>query len=68
MTTIRNPDDRLPPGELTEKERFIAAIRRGLAEAEAGLGVDDEELGDDLNAALDRRFGPLDSVERKTKR
>jgi prevent-host-death family protein len=45
----------------TEKERFIASVRRGLAEAEAGLGIPAEELGDDINAALDRRFGPIET-------
>lgn len=38
---------------LTERARFIAAIERGLAEANAGLGIDDAELGDDINDALD---------------
>ena len=36
-------------------------VRRGLAEAEAGLGIPAEELGDDINAALDRRFGPIET-------
>ncbi len=42
---------------LTERDRFIAAVNQGLAESEAGLAVDDE----DLNALLDRKFGPLDT-------
>lgn len=42
---------------LTERARFVAAVNQGLAEAEAGLAVDDE----DLNALLDRKFGPLDA-------
>ncbi len=40
----------------TERERFVAAVQQGLAESEAGLGIDDE----DLNEALDRQFGLLD--------
>lgn len=44
---------------LTERERLIAAINQGLAESEAGLGVDSEEIGDDIIGFLDRRFGPL---------
>jgi prevent-host-death family protein len=46
----------LPPADfdrLTERERFVAAIRQGLAESNAGLGITDEELG----AELDRRYG-----------
>jgi len=41
---------------LSERERFIAAVEQGLAESDAGLGVDDGEL----NEILDQRFGPLD--------
>jgi prevent-host-death family protein len=41
---------------LNERERFIAAAEQGLAESDAGLGVDDGEL----NKILDQRFGPLD--------
>jgi prevent-host-death family protein len=41
---------------LTERERFLASIQQGLSEADAGLGIDDI----DLNAALDREFGPLE--------
>ena len=41
---------------LTERERFVAAIHHGLAEADAGLGIDDA----DLTAELDREFGQLD--------
>ncbi len=41
---------------MTERERFVAAIHQGLAEADAGLGIDDA----DLTAELDRQFGPLD--------
>lgn len=40
----------------TERERFVAAVEQGLAESEAGLGVEDREL----NELLDERFGPLD--------
>ncbi|MFL6292509.1 MAG: hypothetical protein ACJ759_16570, partial [Thermoanaerobaculia bacterium] len=43
--------------EDTELERFLSAIREGLADAEAGRVIDDEELG----AFLDEQFGPLDS-------
>lgn len=46
----------LPPSDfdrLTERERFVAAIRQGLAESEDGLGITDEELG----AELDRKHG-----------
>ncbi len=41
---------------LTERDRFLAAVNQGLAESEAGLGIDD----DDLDAELEHRFGPLD--------
>lgn len=44
---------------LTERERLIAAINQGLAESEAGLYVDSDEIGDDIIGFLDRRFGPL---------
>lgn len=43
-----------------EREQFIALIRERLAEAEVGQVIDDAEVGPDLNAALDRLFGPLD--------
>ena len=43
---------------LMERERFVVAVERGLAESEAGLGVADE----DLNAVLDRNFGPVESA------
>ena len=42
---------------LTERDRFVAAVNRGLAESEAGLGSDDE----DLNALLDSKFGLVDT-------
>lgn len=38
------------------RERFIASIREGLADAEAGRIVSDEELG----RILDERFGTAD--------
>jgi len=41
---------------LSERERFIAAVEQGLAESDAGLGVDDGEL----NEILDDKYGPLD--------
>lgn len=43
--------------EDAERERFLSAIREGLADAEAGRVVDDEEL----DSFLDEKFGPLDS-------
>ncbi len=39
-----------------ERARLIRAIERGLAEADAGLGVDDADIGDDINAFLDARY------------
>ena len=41
---------------LTERERFIAAIAEGLADADAGRVVSD----DDLSAELDRLYGPVE--------
>ena len=41
---------------LTERERFVSAVKEGLAESDAGLGVEDGEL----NEILDEKFGPLD--------
>lgn len=41
---------------LSERERFVAAIHQGLAEADAGLGIDDA----DLTAELEREVGQLD--------
>jgi hypothetical protein len=41
--------------EDSERERFLAAVREGLADAEAGRVVDDEEL----DSFLDEQFGPL---------
>ncbi|HSN85387.1 MAG TPA: hypothetical protein VL025_01455 [Thermoanaerobaculia bacterium] len=38
----------------SERDRFIAAVQEGLADAEAGLLVDDE----DLTRILDEEFGP----------
>ncbi len=40
---------------LSERDRFLAAVDEGLADADAGRLVDDEELGAELDAA----FGPL---------
>ena len=40
---------------IREHERFMSAVREGLADAEAGRLVDDEELG----SYFDERFGPL---------
>lgn len=40
---------------LVARERFASAVERGLADAEAGRTVSDDELG----AELDRAFGPL---------
>lgn len=48
----------LPPEEydrLRAHDRFISSVREGLAEAEAGRTIDDEELG----RRLDETFGPL---------
>ena len=36
----------------TERERFVAAVERGLAESEAGLGISNEELTEHF----ERRF------------
>ncbi len=47
----------VPPGEfdrLTERDRFLAAIRQGLMETEAGRVMSDDELGADF----DRKCGP----------
>jgi len=40
---------------LAERERFVASIEEGLADAEAGRLVPDDQLGREL----DRRFGRL---------
>lgn len=40
---------------LREHDRFLEAVREGLADAEAGRTISDEELG----ANLDELFGPL---------
>lgn len=40
----------------TERERFLAAVREGLANDETGRVVDDEEI----DAFLDEQFDPLD--------
>lgn len=42
--------------ELTYHAQFVAAVKEGLAEAEAGLLISDEEL----RRELEREFGPLD--------
>ena len=41
---------------LHSHHRFLAALREGLADAEAGRVIDDDEL----TRALDAEFGPLD--------
>jgi prevent-host-death family protein len=49
----------IPTGDfdrLTERERFVGAIRQGMAESDAGLGITDEDLG----AELDRKYGTSD--------
>ncbi|MDX2008896.1 MAG: type II toxin-antitoxin system Phd/YefM family antitoxin [Myxococcaceae bacterium] len=46
---------------LTTQARFVAAIREGTSDLEAGRVVSDEELG----GRLDARFGP---VQRRSKR
>lgn len=51
------PQNHLTPEEAkAERARLIRAIERGLAEADAGLGVDDAEIGDDINTFLDARY------------
>jgi prevent-host-death family protein len=40
---------------LTSQAQFIAAVREGLEDSEAGRVIDDDELG----RRLDSRFGPL---------
>lgn len=40
---------------IREHDRFMSAVREGLADAEAGRLMDDEEL----DSYLDERFGPL---------
>ena len=48
----------VPPADfdrLTERERFIAAIKEGLADSDAGRVISD----DDLTAELDRLYGPV---------
>ena len=41
---------------LRQHDRFIEAVHEGLADAEAGRTISDEELGADLDAL----FGPLE--------
>jgi prevent-host-death family protein len=41
---------------LREHDRFLEAVQEGLADAEAGRTISDEELG----ASLDDLFGPLE--------
>lgn len=41
---------------LREHDRFLEAVHEGLADAEAGRTISDEELG----ASLDELFGPLE--------
>lgn len=41
--------------EAAHRERFIAAVERGLADVEAGRVIDDDELGREL----DEEFGPV---------
>ena len=40
---------------IQERDQFLAAVREGLADSEAGRLIDDEELDGDLDA----EFGPL---------
>jgi predicted transcriptional regulator len=40
---------------LAEQARVVAAVQQGLAEAEAGLLISDEQLGREL----EQEFGPL---------
>lgn len=40
---------------LAERERFVASVEEGLADAEAGRSIPDEQLGREI----DRRFGKL---------
>ena len=40
---------------IQERDRFLAAVREGLADSEAGRLIDDEDLGTELDA----EFGPL---------
>ena len=40
---------------IQEQDHFLAAVREGLADSEAGRLIDDEELEGDLDA----EFGPL---------
>jgi hypothetical protein len=50
---------RISPDEydlLREREPFVEAVQEGLADAEAGRTMTNEELG----ARLDEHFGPLD--------
>lgn len=47
----------VPPKELDrlrERERFLSAIREGLADAEAGRMIEDDEL----ERELDQEYGP----------
>ena len=41
---------------LREHDRFVSSVHEGLADAEAGRMITDEELGE----RLDQAFGPLD--------
>lgn len=41
--------------QMRERERFMAAVQDGLADAEAGRVIDDQEL----TRLLDEEFGPL---------
>ena len=40
---------------LCEREQFIEAVERGLADSEAGRSIDDERM----RSLLDEEFGPL---------
>ena len=42
---------------MTERQAFLEAVAQGLADAEAGRVISDEELG----RQLDAEFGPLES-------
>lgn len=44
-----------------ERDRFVEAVEEGLADAEAGRVISDEELGRDL----DESFGPLEASDLK---
>lgn len=51
-----------PPSRKGERERFVEAVEEGLADAEAGRVIPDEELG----AWLDEELGPLEPGDLKS--